>query len=273
MKTHMLNRIVCCALALCLAALCGACGEDGALSENRGKEDIVREITLQYGTYGSDADKTVERQLSELEGKDPVLGAKWRSIIRLWRKSNEELVLHYDVLPDGLPDTDELGIVVLGFQLNTDGTMRDELVERLKVGKASAEKYPNAYVVCTGGHTASANREATEAGVMAEWLTENGIDPRRLIVENQSLTTAQNALYSIDILEKQYPQITKLAIVSSDYHIATGQLLFGAESTLRAEAAGREKYEVISNAAYKAPSGALSTSFQASALRELSGER
>lgn len=74
------------------------------------------------------------------------------------------------------------------------------------------------------------------------------------------------------ILTEKFPQVTDIAIVSSDYHIATGTLLFDAECTLRAEKAGGEKMKVISNAAYKAPSGTLSTMFQAGALIELSGD-
>ena len=98
------------------------------------------------------------------------------------------------------------------------------------------------------------------------------MDEKRVIVENKSLTTAQNAIYTYDILTEQYPQVKQLAIVSSDYHIATGALLFGAEAILRAEAIGEEKLAVVSNAAYKAPSGTLSTMFQAGALIELSGD-
>ena len=176
------------------------------------------------------------------------------------------------MLPDGLPGTDELCIVALGFQLNPDGSMRDELIERLKVLKACAEKYPDALIVCTGGGTAAENRSATEAGRMAEWLIENGVAPERVIAEEQSLTTAQNAVYTLDLLEKRCPQVRKLAIVSSDYHIATGTLLFEAEAILRAEKAGAEAVQVVSNAAWKAPSGSLSTMFQAGALIELSGD-
>ena len=148
--------------------------------------------------------------------------------------------------------------------------MREELIGRLEVAKSSAEKYPNALIVCTGGHTAYQDSEASEAGRMSEWLKENGISGDRIIVEDNSLTTAQNAMFSIDILSEKYPQVTKLAIVSSDYHIATGNLLFGARSILLAEKAGEEKYEVISNAAYKASTGSLSTTFQAVALSDLS---
>ena len=64
----------------------------------------------------------------------------------------------------------------------------------------------------------------------------------------------------------------KIAIISSDYHIATGVLLFSAEAVLRAGVPGNEKLEVVSNAAWKAPSGSLSAMFQAGALIELSGD-
>ena len=107
---------------------------------------------------------------------------------------------------------------------------------------------------------------------MAEWLAEEGIDSRRIIVEDRSLTTAQNAVYTYEILTDAYPQVSQLAIVSSDYHIATGTLLFGAEAILRREEAGKERLTVVSNAAYRAPSGSLSAMFQAGALIELSGD-
>lgn len=170
-------------------------------------------------------------------------------------------------LPDGFPEDDSLCLVGLGFQLNPDGTMRDELVERLKVMLSASEKYPNAIIVCTGGGTAADDPTATEAGRMAEWLEAQGVDPSRLIVEDRSLTMAQNAIYTFDILTERYPQVRQIAIISSDYHIATGTLLFGTEAILR-----DSDIEVVSNAAWHAPSGSLSAMFQAGALIELSGD-
>ena len=102
---------------------------------------------------------------------------------------------------------------------------------------------------------------------MAEWLEANGVDPARIIVEDHSLTTAQNAVYTFDILEERCPQVTQIAIVSSDYHIATGVLLFGAEAILR-----DSPVIIAGNAAWHAPSGTLSAMFQAGALIELSGD-
>ena len=148
----------------------------------------------------------------------------------------------------------------------------DELIERLNVALASANKYKNAYIVCTGGGTAAENDSASEAGEMAKWLEQNGIEKKRIIVEDNSITTAQNAIFTYDILTSLYPSVKKLAIVSSDYHIATGELLFKAETIVRANTPGNEKLEVVSNAAYKAPSGTLSAMFQAGTLIEIFGD-
>ena len=232
----------------------------------------IREMVVNYGAYGEAARERNAALLAELAGFNPAAAGKWESILGLWKEVNGGIPVHEGVLPDGLPDTDEMCIVTLGFQLNPDGSMKEELIQRLRVALRSAEKYPNALLVCTGGGTAAENQEATEAGKMAEWLVENGVDPARILVEDRSLTTAQNAQYTLNILEESCPRTRLLAIVSSDYHIATGTLLFSAEATLRAEAAGREKWTVVSNAAYKAPAGSLSPMFQAGALIELSGD-
>ena len=232
----------------------------------RDAQAVIEEMVVDYGSYGEAALTRMDVLLKELCGIDPAAGKKWTVITDLWKEAAPEL--NYDVLPDGLTDTDALCIVVLGFQLEPDGSMREELIERLETARRSAEKYPNALIVCTGGGTAAQNEAATEADKMAEWLVENGIAPGRVIAENKSLTTAQNAIYTFDILTEQYPQVKELAIVSSDYHIATGNLLFGAEAILR-----DSDIRIVSNAAWKAPSGTLSGMFQAGALIELSGDK
>ena len=219
----------------------------------------IERAVVSYAANGTRDDEA----LSALASLDPSLGEKWTRIMDLW----EAPVTVNTKLPDGFPEDDSLCLVGLGFQLNPDGTMRDELVERLKVMLSASENYPNAIIVCTGGGTAADDPTATEAGRMAEWLEAQGVDPSRLIVEDHSLTTAQNAIYTFDILTERYPQVRQIAIISSDYHIATGTLLFGAEAILR-----DSDIEVVSNAAWHAPSGSLSAMFQAGELIELSGD-
>ena len=271
MKRSLFTRASALVLALSLLCLCAGCGKQEE-KEKRLPGTIIEEMVVDYGSYGDEANAHIETLLKELRSVDADAAARWERIMPLWRSVQTDLKLNYDVLPDGLPDTDELCLVVLGFQLAPDGSMRDELIERLKVAQRSAEKYPNALIVCTGGGTAAENESAAEAREMSKWLIENGVAPARVIVEDRSLTTAQNAIYTFDVLAERYPQVSKLAIVSSDYHIATGALLFGAEAILRAEKAGEDRVTVVSNAAWRAPSGNLSSMFQAGALIELAGD-
>ena len=231
----------------------------------------AREMVINYGAYGEEAADRNAELLAKIQALNPANAEKWKQIMELWRSVNSGLEIHEGILPDGLPDTEELCIVALGFQLNPDGSMREELTERLKVVLASAEKYPKAVIVCTGGGTAAENEQATEAGRMAEWLITNGVNPERIIAEDGSQTTAQNAIFTLDRLEEDCPQIRQLAIVSSNYHIATGTLLFEAESILRSDDP-EQRIRVVSNAAYKEPSGNLPVMFQAGALIELSGD-
>ena len=236
---------------------------------NRGSREMIKNMVYAYGAHGQEADREVEGLLEELDSADPDAAARWGRIMAVWRSLDTELSIQYDVLPGGLPDTDELCIVALGFQLEPDGAMREELTERLEVVKNSAEKYPNAWIVCTGGGTAPKNPSATEAGRMAEWLVEQGIDSRRILTEDRSLTTAQNAIFTYALLSEKAPQVTKLAVISSDYQIAAGTLLFEAEAILQAEDPASQKMTVAANAACQTSSGFLSPMFQAGALMEL----
>ncbi len=261
---RLLTMLIC--LLLCLSAF--ASGEEAA---EAGPDicALIGGIVTMYGRYGPEAEPELGIQLEKLDTADPDAAARWKKVLQIW-KSIPKTEIHKDVLPDGLPETNAFCIVALGFQLNPDGSMRDELTGRLEVVLHCAEKYPNAYIACTGGPTAMRDSSATEADRMAEWLEEHGVARERLIVENQSMTTAQNAIFTFRILSEHYPEINRLAIVSSDYHIPTGILLFETEAILRAEKAGSEKIHVISNAAYETHSGSPSAAFQASALIALS---
>ena len=231
----------------------------------------VREMLITYGSRGDSADGRTAELLARIRSFNPKAADRWEAVMALWKECSKGLEINMDILPDGLPDTDELCLVALGYQLKSDGSMRPELIERLKVVLACAEKYPNALILCCGGPTASGNKEATEAGRMAEWLIANGIQEDRILVEDKSLTTAQNATCGMDLLEKEAPQVRALAMISSDYHIATGTLLFGAVGILRA-GDPEQQVRVVSNAAWDAPSGSLSSAFQAGALVEIAGD-
>ena len=210
---------------------------------------ILSDILYAYKTEGIEAYDDVAASLKELKTLNPGLGEAWEKVMNCWYYVNTDLEIRYDRLPDALPRDDSLCIVVLGFQLNPDGSMAEELTARCETALNCAEQYPNALIAVTGGGTAWNNREVTEAGKMAEWLKEHGVAEERIITEDRSQTTAQNAVFTSEILFDKYPQVKNVAIVSSDYHICLGWLLFYEQFVLSAYQKGTPMISVIASAA------------------------
>lgn len=175
----------------------------------------------------------IDALLAELEGEDPALA-------RLWRGITDELALVCSdgwidgTLPAGLRQDDSLCFVVLGFQLLYDGDMAPELLGRCETALKALQQYPNSFVALTGGGTAFGNRKATEADVMADWFIQQGIAPERIIIENQSMTTDQNAVNTCAILTARYPQVRQVVVITSDYHMPLGCMLFDEAALLHA---------------------------------------
>lgn len=236
------KRLVCILLAmLCL----GSIPVQAKAQEN--VSPYIQRMIQYYLHYQSDAQTEIETLLEYIASADPGQGVLWRQIMVDWAYCNEKQTICYEVLPDSLPQDDSLCIVVLGYGLKADGSMKEELIDRLVVALASALKYPNAYVCVTGGATASGS-SATEAGQMAAWLQEKGLDSSRLILETKALSTHTNATRIYNILNQQYPQITSVAVVSSDYHIPWGTAMFTTAFHHGAYNGGRE-IRLVGNAA------------------------
>lgn len=206
--------------------------------------------------------------MKELDDIDSSLSWRWNKIMHYWSRI-EHSTINYEHLPEGLSDNNALGLVVLGFELNPDGSIRNELKQRLQLALDCSKQYPNAYIICTGGGTAKNNEDVTEADQMAKWLIEKGVDEKRIIVENQSLTTVENAVYTYRILSNEYPQIKQLAILTSDYHISSGMLFFQAECILEGPDDGDKRVNVVANAACKWPREVFPINFRADGLLNL----
>ena len=107
---------------------------------------------------------------------------------------------------------------------------------------------------------------------MAQWLRSCGIDKNRIIVEDQSYSTVSNARNTCRILLDHYPQVTHLALITSDYHLPRASLLFHAELTLLAQEEHLLPLCVAANAAYDTSrDGYESFKSQLSDLQQLTG--
>ena len=217
---------------------------------------LVTDMVFAYKTQPANMDAIIAADVSALKEHDPRLGEAWGTIMDYWSYANNELEVQMGQLPDDLPDDDSLCIVVLGYKLKRDGSMAKAMTKRCDLALAAAQQYPNAYILLCGGCTATRSPETSEASVMAEWFKEQGISEDRLILEKESLTTDQNAAFSLHILANDYPQIKHLVIVSADYHLPLSALLFTAASTMRGAEYGQPPFDVVACLGYEGKASA-----------------
>jgi uncharacterized SAM-binding protein YcdF (DUF218 family) len=91
------------------------------------------------------------------------------------------------------------GIIVLGGVVDTlVSSTRNEIAlnesaERLTETAALALRFPNARIVISGGDGALFYTSMSEAGVAKRFFTRLGIDPGRILLEEKSRTTSENA--------------------------------------------------------------------------------
>lgn len=220
----------------------------GAKAAETTTDDLIRQMLSYYLYYRNEAQTDFDLLLEEMEKQDPALAETWDGILDFWVDLNQEMEVMEPILPDGLPTDDSLCIVVMGFYLESDGGIRKELEDRLNVALASAEKYPNAYILVTGGGTAAGNNKVTEAGQMAKWLVKHGISQDRIIKEAKASSTIENAQFGSQLLYRDYPQIKSLAVVTSDYHIRRSCLYFNTQAALDAHSANTEAIRVVAAA-------------------------
>ncbi len=219
----------------------------------------VNDLILYYRDYQEDAQTDIDRVLDEMRAVDKGQADAWEKIMDYWSEVNSDGFVNVGTVPEGLPKDDSVAIVILGFALNDDGTMKEELIGRLQTGLNIAEAYPNSYVVVTGGGTAKNNPDVTEGGLMGEWLLAQGLDESRLIVENRAPDTVGNAKYTYEILKEKYPQVGSVVLVTSDYHVSRGCILYYSKFVLDALSTGKEPLEIIANAGYYTNSSGYET--------------
>ena len=222
-------------------------------AENPDPSELIRDLINYFQHYQGKARHDYDRILAQMADQDPALSRTWAGILDFWVYLNEGMDVHNDVLPDGLPEDDSLCIAVMGYYLKPDGSMRDELYDRLEVTLRSAEKYPNAYILCTGG-----GADKTEAGQMSRWLIRQGIPEERIILEKKARSTIENAKYGCALLYRDYPQVKNLAVITSDYHIFRSCLYFNTQAALDAYDLGVEPMRVLASATCPIPPDAPS---------------
>lgn len=137
--------------------------------------------------------------------------------------------------------------IILGQRLNPDGSLVDNLIERLK-GGAFVNKYYSdergvtvPLMVC-GGDVVQCG--TTEADAMAKTLIrEMNVYTEDIIVERRSTTTAENAEFAHELWKVMPVRPRRIALVTSDFHLDRALLLF--ERAFSQEAPGSVSFQGI----------------------------
>jgi len=122
---------------------------------------------------------------------------------------------------EGNPPPD--GIIVLGGAFDTlvsparGAVALNEAAERLTGLVSLARRYPQARIVFSGGSDRVFYSGVSEADIARDMLAEAGIEPGRLILEDQSRNTFQNALMTKAVLLPKASE--RWLLVTSAYHM------------------------------------------------------
>ena len=114
-------------------------------------------------------------------------------------------------------------IIVLGAAVHGD-TPSLSLVERMRAAADYMKEHPDTVAIVSGGQGSDEN--ISEAEAMYAWLTQNGIDKGRIVLEDRATSTLENLENSFDIIRSRGDDPNGgTAVVTSEYHIYRAKLL------------------------------------------------
>lgn len=112
-------------------------------------------------------------------------------------------------------------VVVLGCKVNGDSPSL-MLTKRLEAAKRYLEQYPDKVCIVSGGK--GGGEAVSEAQAMKTWLVQNGIDEKRILMEDESSDTEENISFSKRLL-MQNNLGTEVAIVTDGFHQLRASLI------------------------------------------------
>jgi len=117
-------------------------------------------------------------------------------------------------------------IVVLGGGVRADGSPTRSTLERPVGAAALARSLPHAAIICSGSHGVGHRPTRSEAALMADVLTANGVEPERIFLEDESRDTIGNAVH---VAERYLASIAPrpIHLVTSPFHLARSVETFG----------------------------------------------
>ncbi len=115
-------------------------------------------------------------------------------------------------------------LLVLGCKVESYGPSV-LLTDRLEKAAEYWQKHPQVQIVVSGGQ--GRDEPETEARAMADYLTDRGVDPGQIYLEEQSKNTLENLKFSKQLLEDNGLDPDQgVAVVSNGFHLTRVKLLW-----------------------------------------------
>lgn len=115
---------------------------------------------------------------------------------------------------DGQPP-ENATVVVLGCQVRANGNPSKTLRQRLDCAYEYLTENENAVCIVSGGQ--GPDEPMTEAQAMFDYLTEKGISPERIYIEDASHDTNQNMKFTARIIEREGLS-RDIAVITNSFH-------------------------------------------------------
>lgn len=106
--------------------------------------------------------------------------------------------------------------IVLGAAVQENGAPSRIMRNRLEATLEFMKENPTAFVILSGGK--GSDEPASEAKCMYDTLESMGADTSRLIMEDQSTSTRENILNSMELIEKQGGAGKTVTLITSEFH-------------------------------------------------------
>ena len=126
--------------------------------------------------------------------------------------------------PKQIPETGD--IIILGAHVSRSG-LSSTLESRLAAGAEYAKKFPEMSVYVSGGQ--GLDEPVSEARAMRDYLVSQGIDAKRIIMEDESHNTYENLINTRNLLfspgDPVFDELYPVTIVTSEFHVLRTSML------------------------------------------------
>ena len=122
----------------------------------------------------------------------------------------------------GDPDVNADYLIVLGAGVNGSAPSLS-MTDRLRSALTYLEAHPDCTAIVSGGQ--GPDEDVSEAEAMYRWLTANGVDGGRIVLEDRATDTLENLEYSFALIPDPDAAV---AVVSAEYHLYRAKYLAAA---------------------------------------------